>query len=373
MLKIKKQLHSLLTVSALGSFQIAGASWVALLSARGFSLVEIGLAESCFHLTSLLFELPSGVISDVFGRKRSMILSQCMFVLSALGMIFSSSLFGVCLSLILDALGYNFASGTREALAYESLKAAGQEERYLEFSSLEFTLYRIGNAGAVLCAGFALLIGYRAAYLLDFLLGAVCLFFAFRLTEVHPLPAAAAASCGPRTPAGVCKAAAEQIPACFRESISFLIHSASSLRLMFLNAFVGSVSTLTVFYLQATLEQSALPDALLGLLLFAVSLGGAAGAKMTVHFSGWRYRTLFLLSLLAVLLGVLSELSAAVPLMCLGGFCSCFFDDLLEVQTDALLNRRFPASQRATLISVSSLCFSCVMIVLSPVMGYLFS
>lgn len=372
MLKIKTQLHTLLTVSALGSFQIAGASWVALLSLRGFSLVEIGLAESCFHLASLLFELPSGVISDVFGRRRSMILSQCMFVLSALGMIFSRSMPGVCFSLVLDALGYNFASGTREALAYESLKAAGQEDRYLAFSSLEFSIYRIGNAGAVLCVGFALFIGYRAAYLLDVLLGAVCLCLSFRLREVLPPPAAAPQGLG-RGKAVLLKATAEQILACFRESFSFLVHSASSLRLMFLNAFVGAVSTLTVFYLQATLEQSALPKALLGLLLFAVSLGGAAGAKLTVYFSGWSYRRIYALSLLAVLSGVLCELWAAVPLMCLGGFVSSFFDDLLEVQTDALLNRRFPASQRATLISVSSLCFSCVMIVLSPVMGYLFS
>ena len=84
MFKIKKQIYSILSISGLSSFQIAGASWVALLATRGFSLVEIGLAESCFHLISLLFEVPSGVIADVFGRKRSMLMSQCMFILSAI-------------------------------------------------------------------------------------------------------------------------------------------------------------------------------------------------------------------------------------------------------------------------------------------------
>jgi len=117
MLQIHKQLKRLLTISALSSFQLAGASWVALLAARGFTLVEIGFAESCFHLASLLFELPSGVISDVFGRKKSMVLSQLMFTLSALGMAFFDSLGGICFALVLDAWGYNFASGAREALA----------------------------------------------------------------------------------------------------------------------------------------------------------------------------------------------------------------------------------------------------------------
>lgn len=361
MLKIKKQIYSLLTVSGLSSFQIAGASWVALLYARGFSMVEIGLAESCFHVASFLFEVPSGVIADVFGRKRSMILSQCMFILSAVGMIFSNSMFGICASLILDALGYNFSSGTREALAFDSLKAVDCEERYLEFSSLEMTIYRIGNASAVLCAGFALLIGYRRAYLWDVVFGVVCLFFSFRLKEVKTVEAQSEGRISKR------------IFLCFRESFSFLIHNFVSLRLMFMNAFVGAGSILTAFYLQAELEQSALPNILLGPALFIISLGGAIGAKLTVKFSKWRYRILYIFCLAGVTSGMLLGISGYVPVMCIGGFFAGFCDNLLEVRTDALLNERFPSSQRATLISVSSLCFSCVMIVLSPVIGYLFS
>ena len=153
MSKIQKQIRRLLAVSALSSFQLAGASWVALLAARGFSLVEIGLAESCFHVASLIFEIPSGVISDVFGRKKSMVMSQAMFVLSALCMALSRGMTGVCLALVLDAWGYNFASGAREALAYDSLKSAGQEEKYMDYSARELSIYRVGNAAAILCAG----------------------------------------------------------------------------------------------------------------------------------------------------------------------------------------------------------------------------
>lgn len=361
MLKIKKQIYSLLTISALSSFQIAGASWVALLYARGFSLVEIGMAESCFHIASFLFEVPSGVIADVFGRKCSMILSQCMFILSAVGMIFSKTMFGISASLILDALGYNFASGTREALAFDSLKAADCEERYLEFSSLEMTIYCIGNASAVLCAGLALLIGYRRAYLLDVILGVACLFFSSRLKEIKIENTQFEGRISKR------------IFRCFRESLFFLIHNFASLRLMFLNAFVGAVSVLTAFYLQAKLEQSVLWDILLGPALFIISIGGAIGAKLTVKFTKWSYQMLYIFCLAGVISGMFCGISGYVLVMCTGGFFAGFCDNLLEVRTDALLNERFPSSQRATLISVSSLCFSCVMIILSPVIGYVFS
>ena len=116
MSKITKQIRNIYAISVFGSFQLGAACWVALLAARGFSLAQIGIAEGVFHMASLLFELPSGVISDVFGRKKSMILSQCMFLLSSLLMILSRGLPGVCVSLVFSAFGYNFASGSREGM-----------------------------------------------------------------------------------------------------------------------------------------------------------------------------------------------------------------------------------------------------------------
>lgn len=361
MQKIKKQIYFILTISGLNGFQIAGASWVILLAARGFSMIEIGLAESCFHLASLLFEVPSGVASDVFGRKRSMVLSQCMFIFSALCMVFSTNIFGVCVSLIFDALGYNFASGTREALAYDSLKIAGHEERYMEFSARDLAIYRLGNTSAILCAGFALFIGYKKAYLLDAALGLLCLFFSLQLKEAETEKRQFEGSISKRT------------LRCFRESFYFLTHNFRTLRLMFWNAFIGAASTLTVFFLQPRLSLAGISDALLGPALFAISLGGAAGAGLVVRFAGKTYLQISVFCVLGTITGICLDFSGIPLLMCAGGFLLNFTDDLLEIRTDAILNERFPSSQRATLISVSSLCFSVVMIVLSPIAGWIFS
>ena len=59
--------------------------------------------------------------------------------------------------------------------------------------------------------------------------------------------------------------------------------------------------------------------------------------------------------------------------MIVGGFTAALFDNFLQVRSDVKLNKMVPAGQRATLLSVSSLCFSCVMIVLSPLFGQMFS
>ena len=56
------------------------AVWVALPAARGFSLLEIGLAKSIYYTVSLLAEIPSGMAADLFGRKRALVLGGVLVV-----------------------------------------------------------------------------------------------------------------------------------------------------------------------------------------------------------------------------------------------------------------------------------------------------
>ena len=363
-----KQLRLLYLNTSLGAFQIAGASWVALLAARGFSLVEIGFAESVFHVASLLFEVPSGVISDVFGRKKSMVLSQCMMLVSSLLMLVSDSMAGVLPAMVFSAFGYNFASGTRESLAYETLKAEGREAEYDGYASTDMMLYTFFSSLATLCAGAALALGYRRAYLVDIGLGTVCLMSALRLQDVGY--AAAGEEEGKN---GTEETVWQKIFQCFRESVLFLLHSRKAMELILLNAAVGAAATLLRFFLQARLTEKGLPDAMLGPALFFMGLGGAAGARLILYCKSWSYGRVFAVSAIAVA-GCVAAAILPVPAdMVFGGFLSALFDNFLQVRSDVRLNEMVPAGQRATLISVSSLCFSGVMIVLSPLFGLVFS
>lgn len=361
MFKIKKQIRNIYAISAFSSFQIAGASWVALLAMRGFSLVQIGVAECLFHVTSLIFEIPSGVISDVFGRKKTMILSQCFFVISAFLMMIAESTWSVYLALMLDALGYNFSSGTREALAYDSLKKAGKEEEYDKYASTEMMIYRIGNASAMLCAGLALFIGYQRAYCVDMVLGTLCLYFSFQLKEVSANEVSSKQKIW------------QQIWECIKESILFLLKNGRATKLMFWNAFIGAIATLYLFFLQAQLPLYGLPIGLLGPALFVMGLGGAVGAKLVQYLSGWNYRRVSVVCASGIVLGFITIMTKNPWIMCMGGFMASLFDDFVQIRSDVLLNTMIPSEQRATLVSVSSFCFSIIMIVLSPLVGWIFS
>ena len=134
-LNLKKQLACIYTNNFFSGLRITDAVWVALLAARGFSLWEIGVAESVFHMVSLTFEVPSGMAADLLGRRKTLVAGGVCMVLSNLLMAFAPDLFFICLAMALSALANAMFSGTASALTYDSLKQCGRTDDYLRVSA----------------------------------------------------------------------------------------------------------------------------------------------------------------------------------------------------------------------------------------------
>lgn len=360
MFNIKKQLSKLYLSSIIGNLSLTGA-WVAILAARGFSLVEIGIAETVFHITSIIFELPSGVMADVFGRKKMLMVSTVMQLIATVIMIMSNDLFMVCLSIAFHALTYNFASGTGDALAYDSMKLAKVESRFENFESNQLIIYRLCSGISTLCAGFALAIGYRLAYGASLITGAMQLAVLYTLHEVNVAPKDSSRS------------TLNRIFSCFKESFIFLRSAKKALGLMFCNSLVGAADILLLFFLQAKLPEKGIPQWGLGFALLFMEMGGIVGSKLILRFPKVGYRIIFAVTSSLVLAGVFAEHATSYIIMALGGFIAAVGDDALQVRTNAKLQNMFPSEQRATLTSVESFSFSVIMIVLSPLAGFVFT
>lgn len=361
---LPRQKRALLALEWAVGFRPAGSVWVLLLALRGFSLVEIGVAEAVFHTVSLFCELPSGLAADLLGRKRTLAASQIMFFLAPLLMAASKGLGGVCLSLAASALGYNLESGTREAITYESMRSTGREGDYLKFSSLQNAVYRFSDGGAMLLAGATVLLGWQRACLLDAAIALAGLAAVLCLTE----PA-----CGDRNrPASLAL-----LPQALKETAlgawSFLRSDRTAVGIVLVNALVGACATLTRFFLQQRVEAAVRIPALLGPALFTLSLGGALAGLAAVRLDRLRYRWAAALTGGGIFLCALAARGDRLPVLMLSGLLAGLLDDGLQLVSDKRLNDRFPSAQRATLVSVSSMAFSLFMIPLSPVFGWWFS
>lgn len=366
MFKIRKQITGLYLSAIVGNLSLTGA-WVAILAARGYSLAQIGLAETVFHITSLLLEIPSGVLADLFGRKKMLLVSSILRMIGNVVMIFSGNLFMVCVSLAFYASSYNFASGSGDALAYDSLKLAQREAYYEKYASNQLIIYRLCGGISTMCAGFALLVGHRVAYGTDILMSAIQIGILISLYEARVNDGEESRE------TKLTISVKNALTQCFLSSLSFMKRERKAIALMFANSFVGAVDILLLFFLQAKLPAAGMPGWALGFALSFMEMGGILGAKMILRWRRPRYRDVFAVTATLVLLGVIMEHSGWYLLMMLGGFITAFSDDALQVRTDTILQDMFPSEQRATLISLESFTFSVIMVVLSPLAGLFFS
>lgn len=356
----RNQIKKLLLLDGAGALMLAGASWVALLAARGFSMVEIGFAESIFHVASMIFEVPSGAVADVFGRKKVMVIGRVMSVISSLIMLFSNSFVMVAISMIPCALSYNLASGTREALAFDSLKEAGIEKEYDGFASADMVVYKIASSVATLLAGVALMIGYKRAYAIDVFVGVLCVAIALSLKEIE-------------TELFKENSIKKRFAQVAKESFSFMRNNRKARAIICLNAFIGATATLILFFLQAKLPLVGLPQILLGPALFIMGMGAVIGAFVAKHIAGSRFEHVCKIGIMGVLIAIASMFTGNCYLMVIGGMIGSFSDTALCVRSDVHLNTMIPSEQRATLVSINSFTFSIVMIALSPIFGWVIS
>ncbi len=88
----------------------------------GLSFLEIGTLYSIREISIYIFEIPTGIIADTFGRRKSMIYAFISYILCFILFYFSPS-FGIyALAMILFAAGEAFRSGTHKAMILEYLK-----------------------------------------------------------------------------------------------------------------------------------------------------------------------------------------------------------------------------------------------------------
>ena len=359
-LNLKKQLACIYTSDFFSGLRITDAVWVALLAARGFSLWEIGLAESVFHVVSLLCEVPSGMAADLLGRKKTLVSGGVCMVLQSLLMAFASDLFTICFAMGLNALAMTMFSGTSTALLYDSLKQEGCEEEYIQVSANGSQISMLANAIGSMASILNRFLGYAGFYLLNaafegasalanMLLAEPIVTESQARREKHALP--------------------EQFRQLVWDSLHVLHTCPMAVKLIASSALISVPSYLTKMFLQQRLVELGWPTELLFLPLLLGGLACVAGTEIGRRVRCRSMRRLY--TACALLCGVGTLLVGAAPAW--GGILGMMLvQGVLEVyllHESQKLNDAIPSDQRATLISVDGMAYSLLMIPASPLVG----
>lgn len=362
-LNLKQQLRCIYISDFFSGLRITDAVWVALLAARGFSLWEIGLAESVFHIVSLLCEVPSGMAADLLGRRKTLLSGGVLTVTCNLLMAFAPNLFTICLAMGLNALAMTMFSGTFTALVYDSLKTEGREDEYIQVSANSSQISMLANAIGSLASLLKRFLGFAGFYLLSAAFEGVST-AALALME-EPIVTESQASREKQT----LRALPEQFRQLVRDSLHVLRTCPMAVKLIASSALISVPSYLTKMFLQQRLVELGWPTELLFLPLLLGGLACVAGTEIGRRV---RYRSMRrLYTACALLCGVGTLLVGTAPAW--GGILGMMLvQGVLEIyllHESQKLNDAIPSDQRATLISVDGMAYSLLMIPASPLVG----
>lgn len=334
--------------------EFTGGIWILYLSSRGFSLPQIGLAESAFHLAPVLLELPSGSFADLIGRRWALALGALLIAISSALLFIAPSFWVVLVAMFLTGASYSFRSGADQAYLYDAL--GEQRAGYAGIlGKLLGATYVVG--GATVWLGAALSdISYAWPYGLAVGGGLAGVWLAVGLVEP------------PRRAAGEHR----------RSSIQHIRDVALALRqrprvasmLVFSGGF-WAAGTIAYLYLQAAFSDRGLSNSTIGLVLAGAMLVNAAGAAVAGRFErvGSFRAQLVALGLVAGV-GLAGLAAGSIWLATAAYLVSNLVTGLLEPLMFAWFNRQLPSEQRATLLSADSWLFSLTMIVAFPLAGW---
>jgi MFS family permease len=365
--KVRRTYLTLQLFNTLAASLIWGINTLFLLDA-GLNNLEAFAANAFFTAGFVLFEIPTGVVADLRGRRTSYLLGLLTLVLSTLLYLFMwyvrAPFWAWAIASLFLGLGFTFLSGAFEAWLADALDHADSKE------SLETVLAKgeivegaamlVGSvAGGVIAQATNLGVPYviRAVLLLLNLISAFVL-----MRDVGFTPTKA-------------KRATAEIKTILHASIKYGLSNRPVRWIMFAAPFTGGVTIYAFYAMQPYLLQlygNSTAYGVAGLAAAIVAGAQIAGGLLVpyvVKLFDRRTSVLLLSEVVSVIvlavIGFVPNFWVAVILLVLWGL---LFSAVTPIR-QGYINALIPSQQRATVLSFDSLFGSTGGVVLQPVLG----
>lgn len=339
------------------NFDISSAIWVLYMVYKGLPLWQIGVVEGIFHIASFLFEVPSGALADLFGRKNVIIIGRLCSAISAVINLFANNLLGFAIGFTISALSYNLNSGSEEALVYDSLKKIGKEKSYLKVNSRLNLIIEISQGLATFIGGILAEYSYVYCYTTVIILSLLSMIPAMLFKEV-PME----------------KEESEEkvsIKKHFKVCYDIIKGNKEILKILIYFPVVFTFDTIVFFYGQQYFSELGLNKIEISLVMLFSGLFSCIGSitceKVIVVF---KENTKYAISILmGVSIVMISSKNIVISIIFFG--IMNYANSVLYPIQSSSLNKLIPSEQRATIISIDSMMFSFTMVCLFPVCGLL--
>lgn len=354
------------------NLDMASAVWVLYLTYKGMSLLQIGILEGIYHITSMVFEVPSGAVADLLGRKKTVVVGRIGMTLSCICMLFAGDFRGFALGFFIQAVSNTLNSGAEEALLYDSMKLCGRENEFLKVSGRLNMLMEIAQGIAVVAGGILAEYSYAWCYGVSAIVAVIGFFTALCMTEAVVPEGAEAATNQEGMVQGISKSSlVQRLYYHFADSIGILKGNIRIRNLVIYYSSIFAAYTLLYFYSQQYYYDMGLNKIQISFIMLAVGVFSCIGAfcseKLYERLGHRTAGSCAMLIAVCIIAFGLRSLPVAIVALVLASFCNSVLYPIQSIS----LNRLIPSKQRATLISVDSMAFSVGMVLFFPIVGAL--
>lgn len=148
-----------------------------------FSLTNVGFILALESVAKSILEIPTGAISDIYGRKNVLIYASLIYLISVLFLLKGGSLIVFATYAILKALSRSLASGTDQALVYDTLLEENKEDQYPDKIGKLFAIRQCGAALGSLIGGFLAIYSYTHTIVWSLIPSLIAFILCFFLRE----------------------------------------------------------------------------------------------------------------------------------------------------------------------------------------------
>ncbi|RJQ17191.1 MFS transporter [Candidatus Woesearchaeota archaeon] len=319
-------------------------------------LEEFTIIMGVFSLAILLFEIPTGIIADLIGKKNTLLLSRLCYIAEIYLIAFHNGFWIFLIAKIISGIGVSLGSGTSSALLFDSLKKLGREKDHKRISGTLHAITNVSMAFVFIIGAYLFSLNPKLPAIVSLPLISLGFLLTFFFKEPYP----------PSKTANL-----KNFMAHFKESISMFWKNRHLQYLGLFSLIIAGVIGMALSLSSVYYKEILIPISLIGVIAFIGSMLSALSAKNAHKLEQyWKQKkSLYIIQICVLVATLLMGLTI--------GYIGVLFIFMLQltegfytVIINDYVNTHAPTSHRATMLSINNMFDNIGIFILLPLLGF---